>query len=260
MIREPKAKEIFKDGSSFEQIFKIYQFDSDLRTIVFQAIEQIEIAVRTQMIYHFSHKYKSGFWYTDVDAFKHYPSYVSLLSKVTKNVSASKQEFILKYQANYTQFLPPSWKSFEILTFSTLLAILKNIKNHKDLIPVAKSFGLHHSVLLSWVETFVYVRNICAHHSRFWNIVLTISPTWIKNPQGAWVDRWENEERNIDTDDKVLRTYAALCCIQYCLCKINPYSHFRQELQALINKYSTIDISQMGFPDEWQDQPLWKDK
>lgn len=259
MLREPKRDEIFEDGSTFEQIFKTYQFDSDLRTITFQAIEQIEIAVRTQIIYHFSHKYGSGFWYQNPEAFRHYPSFLSLLTKVAKNTDDSKQEFITKYRDKYTQYLPPSWKSFEILTFSTLLSILKNIGDHKDLIPIAKSFGLNHSALISWVETFVYVRNICAHHSRFWNIILTISPTWIKNPQGNWVDRWENEERNEHTRDKVLKTYAALCCVKYCLDKINPYHRFGTQLKDLLARYDTINIAKMGFPFNWNDQALWSD-
>jgi abortive infection bacteriophage resistance protein len=61
MLKKPKEEELFKGNSNFETIFKIYQFDSELRTITFQAIEQIEIAIRTQIIYHFSHKYQSGF-------------------------------------------------------------------------------------------------------------------------------------------------------------------------------------------------------
>lgn len=54
-LKVPKSEEIFKEGTSFDAIFRIYQFDSELRTLTFQAIEQIEIAVRTQIIYHVSH-------------------------------------------------------------------------------------------------------------------------------------------------------------------------------------------------------------
>ena len=52
LLKEPKHEEIFKDGSKFNTAFRLYQFDSDFRTITFHAIEQIEIAVRTQIIYH----------------------------------------------------------------------------------------------------------------------------------------------------------------------------------------------------------------
>ncbi|MBK7636038.1 MAG: Abi family protein [Saprospiraceae bacterium] len=62
---------------------------------------------------------------------------------------------------------------------------------------------------MSWIETFlVYIRNICAHHSRLWNIILTISPIWPKSTSKNWVDRWENIPSNTNTRDKVLKTYA----------------------------------------------------
>jgi abortive infection bacteriophage resistance protein len=257
-LEEPKAEEIFKPNTSFDTIFSIYQFDSELRTLTFQAIEQIEIAVRTQIIYHLSHKHSSGFWYENSGVFKNYPQYVNFLSKITINTEESKQEFILKYRDKYQQFLPPSWKAFEIITFNSLLFILKNVADYKDIIPVAKSFGLNHEVFISWVETLVYIRNICAHHSRLWNIILTISPVWPKNTSKNWVDRWENIPSNTNTRDKVLKTYTVFCMITYLHSHINPYSNFKAQLKKLIEDFSEVDINYMGFPENWESQPLWK--
>lgn len=259
LLAEPKQKEIFKDGSKFNTAFRLYQFDSDFRTITFQAIEQIEIAIRTQIIYHFSHKYKSGFWFENKDAFKNYPFYLRLLNKLNSCTEETKQEFISKYKATYIQHIPPSWKSFELITFNYLLSILKNTKNYKDLIPISKSLGLNHKLLISWVESFVYVRNICAHHDRLWNIKLTISPTWIKSPRHPWIDRWENEEKNEGTADKELKIYAVICCIIYCLKNINPYNNYAESLVGLFEKYKEVDKRHMGFPDNWESQPLWND-
>jgi len=86
LLAEPKSDEIFKDGATFDAAFKLYQFDSDFRTITFQAIEQIEIAIRTQIIYYFSIKYDSGFWYEDSSAFKNYQGYLKLLNKIATNL------------------------------------------------------------------------------------------------------------------------------------------------------------------------------
>ncbi|MBC6997826.1 Abi family protein [Cytophaga sp. FL35] len=265
MLKVPKEDEIFKEGSSFETIFRLYQFDSELRAVTFQAIEQIEISIRTQVIYHFSHQYDSGFWYEKVEAFSEYPNYIQFLSKMTKAVKSTKQEFILKYQRKYSQFLPPSWKSFELLTFTDLLSILKNIKNKKDIIPIAKSLGLHHSLLISWVESFIYIRNIIAHHGRLWNIILTIKPEWLKSPKGKWVNKWENNYDSdgqtmmrVDKNDKILKLYSSLCSILYCLQFINPYHKYKERLIELFEKYPEVDLYHMGFPSDWKDQDLWK--
>ncbi|NAS10649.1 Abi family protein [Poritiphilus flavus] len=258
LLKEPKEEEQFKEGSTFETIFKLYQFDSDLRTLTFQAIEQIEIAIRTQTIYHLSHDYKTGFWYESSDSFKDYPNYVQFLTKITKNVQETKQEYILKYHRNYVQYMPPSWKAFELLTFTNLLSVLKNVKNYKQIIPIAQSIGLHHSILISWLECLVYIRNICAHHGRLWNIILTISPEWIKSPKRPWVDRWENNiSTRADSKDKVLKIYAGFCIIVYCLGFVNPYNKYASSLIELFNKYPQVDLNHMGFPENWKEQPLW---
>jgi len=153
--------------------------------------------------------------------------------------------------------MPPSWKSFELLTFNSLLGILKNAKDFKDLIPIARSFGLHHSVLISWVDSFVYVRNICAHHGRLWNRKLTKSPKWIRSPKKQWINRWENEDKNVKTEDKELKIYAVICAIIYCLEFVNPYSKYGNNLIKLLEKYHLVDIMHMGFPEDWKEQPLW---
>ena len=47
----------FHDGTNFEQVLELYVFDRELRLLVMDAIERIEVSIRTQWAYHFSHKY-----------------------------------------------------------------------------------------------------------------------------------------------------------------------------------------------------------
>lgn len=46
-----KKKDHFNQGVTFEQIMQTYSFDRDLRLLIFDCIERIEIAIRTQLIY-----------------------------------------------------------------------------------------------------------------------------------------------------------------------------------------------------------------
>jgi abortive infection bacteriophage resistance protein len=48
---------LFRSGACFEDILERYDFDRELRQILFGGIEQIEIAVRTKLIYHLSLAY-----------------------------------------------------------------------------------------------------------------------------------------------------------------------------------------------------------
>ena len=47
----------FVPGATWDDVYNLYKFDRKLRLLVFDAIERIEIALRTQVIYQLSHKY-----------------------------------------------------------------------------------------------------------------------------------------------------------------------------------------------------------
>lgn len=53
-MQEDRNQHIFYDNTYFETVLERYNFDRQLRIILFDAIERIEIALRTKMIYHFS--------------------------------------------------------------------------------------------------------------------------------------------------------------------------------------------------------------
>lgn len=45
MQSEPKEDHVFKPGSKFEDVISLYNFDRELRIIIFDAIEKIEISL-----------------------------------------------------------------------------------------------------------------------------------------------------------------------------------------------------------------------
>src|SRR5574344_326837 len=58
----------FKEGTTWDDIYDLYVFDRKLRLLVFDAIERLEVAIRTQIIYQLSHKYGSH-WQDNKDIF-----------------------------------------------------------------------------------------------------------------------------------------------------------------------------------------------
>jgi abortive infection bacteriophage resistance protein len=54
--RDPK-QHIFKVGTSFEHVLDLYVFDRKLRLLLLDAIERIEVSLRTQWAYHLAHQY-----------------------------------------------------------------------------------------------------------------------------------------------------------------------------------------------------------
>ena len=62
----------FEEGTTWDNVYDLYKFDRKLRLLIFDAIERIEIALRTQVIYQLSHKYGSH-WQNKKNIFK--PTY-----------------------------------------------------------------------------------------------------------------------------------------------------------------------------------------
>ena len=61
-MESDKVNHVFKPESKFENVVTLYKFDKDLRTLIFSAIQSIEIALRTKVIQivgniHGSHNY-----------------------------------------------------------------------------------------------------------------------------------------------------------------------------------------------------------
>jgi abortive infection bacteriophage resistance protein len=50
---------------------------------------------------------------------------------------------------------------------------------------IASDMDVHQSVLRSWLHTLSYVRNISAHHARFWNREMAIMPR-MPNAKNRW--------------------------------------------------------------------------
>lgn len=63
-----EQKDVFKQGIFIEEIFILYDFDRKLRSLIFSAIENIEITLRTKIAYYFSHLY-GPFAYIDPQNF-----------------------------------------------------------------------------------------------------------------------------------------------------------------------------------------------
>lgn len=58
----------FLPDTSWDDIYNLYKFDRKLRLLVFDAIERIEVSLRTQIIYQLAHKYGSH-WQDNEDIF-----------------------------------------------------------------------------------------------------------------------------------------------------------------------------------------------
>jgi abortive infection bacteriophage resistance protein len=241
----------FWHPTPFERVLDDYIFDRKLRVLVFDAMEKIEIALRTQIIYQFSIR-KGGQWYEDVGLFRNARLFQSDLAHLDKEINRSQEEFIRHYKSKYTSpTRPPAWIALEVCTIGTLSKLYDNLALSDEKKAVARHFGLGHPfVLESWMQTFSHVRNICAHHSRLWNRQITIIPIFPQRPAAPWVSPKMLAESH--------KIFAALCCIRYFLNQISPGNSFSNKLKDCLGLYKSINKRAMGFVEGWEEEPLWQ--
>lgn len=102
-----KEKDRFNPGSKWEVIIQLYEFDQELRLLIFEFLEPIEVALRTT-IYHYIAKKYGPFGYTDPSNFLPNFSHKDCLNKIKEEQDRSKETFIKHYKEKYpgSQELP----------------------------------------------------------------------------------------------------------------------------------------------------------
>jgi abortive infection bacteriophage resistance protein len=245
------ATDEYAKVTTFENVLDLYLFDRELRLLIFDAIERIEIAFRTQLIYQPAMN-GGAFWFRDAANSDDIARMNEHNYQLETEVARSSEVFVEHFKTKYTEEeIPPVWMSFEVLSLGLLSKFYQNLKfssqAKKD---IAKHFGLNESLILqSWIRSITYVRNICAHHSRLWNRTLTSRPKIIRKPSRLWITSPAPNNEKI---------YYFLCCLWYLLREINPETRFVEKLKALFVKYPNTPLKAMDFPENWEKEAFWQ--
>ena len=62
----------------------------------------------------------------------------------------------------------------------------------------------------------------------------------------------------ITPSQKPIKLYHQLCTLLYLEQTIKPSMDLKSSLLKLFAKYSNVDLHAMGFPQGWENEPLWR--
>jgi len=246
----------FKPNVCFDDIRKLYIFDRELRLLVLDAIERAEVAFRSQFNNHMALTY-GAHWYLNTTHFLNTYNHSGLLSLINYEMGKSSETFLQAYLTKYTSpSLPPSWMVTELLTFGQLSKVYDNLARGSDKKVIARGLNTSAELLSSWMQSVSDVRNICAHHSRFWNRELGTPPKVPKKPKGNWI------RKPITVADPSInpnkRIYLVLAILEYLLQAVNPTSSWHERLKDLMDHNPQVSRAHMGMPDDWDSDPFWR--
>lgn len=108
------------------------------------------------------------------------------------------------------------------------------------------------TLLESWMQTYVRVRNICAHHGRLWNVGLGVYPAIPTSPTVSWLERDGALPERSRT-----RLYPVLVSLQSVLDSVSPRSGWARRLHRLLGARPPMNLRGMGVPVDWADDPFW---
>lgn len=257
VMQSDKEQHTFKPNSRFEDVIALYNFDADLRLLLFGVIEKIEISLRTKLIYYLSHEV-DPWWFQNFDLFTDSKALVKTLSNLEEEISRTKDDSIKKHNKKHKDDgrFPPAWKSLEQTSFGALSKLYGNLKNDVNAKnQIAKDFGaVNHTYLPSWLQSIAQIRNFCAHHSRLWNRNLPGTVKLLSKPPNPWIV----DSINVPKQHEFSQLYVHMCLMRYMLNTIIPKNDFSTKLSNLLEEYPSVDPNALGMKPNWQNEPLWK--
>ncbi len=258
-----KRTDNFLKDSRFDDALSLYIFDKDLKLILLDAIERVEIAVRVDIAMLLGAR--NPFAYIDPallhKKFTTMPNregkigHQEWLRKFNVAVERSRDTFVKHHINKYGAGSPlPIWIAIELWDFGQLSFFFSGM-TVQDRQAVASRFSVPDwGLMASWLRSLNYVRNIIAHHGRLWNLNLVDGP---KLPRRGVISDFDVLlPPNVST-----RIYSVCCILCHFSRVVNPQSDWPYKLARHVRSFPSMphaNIQDMGFPSNWQNHSFWK--
>jgi abortive infection bacteriophage resistance protein len=241
---------IFKPNTTFDNVLELYEFDRQLRLLVLDALERLEVAGRGAWAHQMAmvygpHGYLNAALYPRTDLFQ------TNLEQLRSEYERSHDVFVSHYKRTYNNPpIPPVWMAAEFMSFGLLSKFFSALGSRADRKSIARSIGFDDRVYEGFMHHLATVRNICAHHGRLWNRSFTVTFPMAQNPATLAQTVAAEADR---------RLYNTLSMLLHCMAIVAPRSSWPSEILQLLRKNPTGDLAAMGFPIDWEQRPLWRD-
>lgn len=257
----------YRPGTRLSHAEEIIEFDRRLRMLVLDGLERIEVAVRMRVgyvlgrtsafAYEESTPFVQAFTANDTDIRDPKPSrHVRWLQRVRARQAGSDERFVEHFRDKYEDRMPV-WALTEILELGHLAVLYRGL-NQVDAEEIAVALGApSKKLLVSWLASLNYVRNVAAHHARLFNRKLQNAPSRPKVGQIEVLDHLRDSEHA----KQVYGTYNALAVIAHLLTSIDADTDWPASVAALFRGFPTsvaLTIESMGAPMHWENLDLWR--
>ncbi len=250
------AQRDFLDNTTFADIKFAHQFDTVLRDLFTEALELIEVDIRTLTAYTFGKLY-GPFGHTKAanfhQRFDFRVAHSDWIQKLHDESKRSSELFVKHFRRKYSEFPDlPIWTATEVMSFGGLSRMIGGMKKG-DRKRIANEYQLSPKVLSSVTHHLAYVRNLCAHHCRLWDRIWSIKPDLPDNAN------WRHP--NAVAND---RLFATLLLMKQMMSRSPAIeveaAEWKRRVEDLFQAPPNVPdpVATMGLPVTWQTHPVWK--
>ena len=166
------SNEKYKSGAKFKELYALFSFDRELRSLFLRYILEIENNIRSVIAHDFSKKYGHDNYLKiknfDVNQTNlgDIADLIATLQRDIANQIRKKNPMIMHYIITYG-YVPP-WVLVNITTLGTISMFYSFLKQ-KDQNDIGKHFKIMPHEMKTYVKNLTLARNWCAHDVRFYN-------------------------------------------------------------------------------------------
>ena len=262
--RPAQPDHAFLEKTRFDDVLHLYVFDRELRLLLLDAIERLEVALRAQLTNTLA-EHHGPHGYLDATLFDTRYDHSWLIKKLDNEAKAREVEtFLAHYRDKYTAApaQPPIWMAVELLTFKEVSILFSDLRQAKDTQRIEGHFGWKFPLLKSWFRSLSDLRNLCAHHARVWNREFGSRPEmpqkvpahWPSVPSAIATGAHANPAQTLNPRR---RLYLQLVVIESLMQVVCPESRWAERLVKLLDQYPEVSRPHMGFPAHWDQEAFW---
>lgn len=242
-----RKNDVFSKSATFQNIVDIYNFDHELRHIILQYLEVIEVQMKSVYAYEFT-KVHGPTGYLDESFFTSNTKHKEILDKANQQKARRlPHEAYLKHFVNDLHQDIPLWAYVDLFTISDI-SFLYSISEQSIKDAVARTFGLTMnkgaSILESYMHSMTIIRNLCAHGSRIYNRLFEQKPSLNKKEKALLI---KNSKGEIDN----AHFYGFLLIMKRML-PANTFNEMKKAIISLTQKYPFVRMDYYGFRNDWQ--------
>lgn len=165
-LKSPKDR-MFLPGTDFRELYAMFNFDRQIRNIIFKNLLIVENNAKSIFSYQLSRKYgikeKNYLNPSNFDRSSDKIRQVNdLLKKIKRQirVNGGQHSATVHYMNNYGYV--PFWVVVKVLSFG-LISELFTIMKREDQVDIAKVYGISVEDLITYLPILANFRNLCAH-------------------------------------------------------------------------------------------------